>query len=155
MSHSILLEKRLYRGSKGCTLHWVKNWLGDWTQRVDGLKSSWHSVTTEPQGSVLGPIPFNILVYDLDEWIKDTFSKSTDGIRLGRSVDLLEGKKALQRDLDRLDQWVEANDMKFNKVKRWALPSSHNSHMQQCSLGKEWLESCPAKKNLVVLIDRS
>ncbi|TRZ14993.1 hypothetical protein HGM15179_012112 [Zosterops borbonicus] len=121
VSHGTLLAKLAAHGLDRSTLCWVRNWLDGRAQRVvvNCAVSSWGQspVVFLHQGSVLGPALFNIFIDDMDEAIKSFISKFVDDTQLGARVDRLEDRRALQGDLEWLDQWAESNKMKFNKSK--------------------------------------
>ena len=70
-----------------------------------------------PQGLVLGPVLFLVFIDDLEEGLMSKVLKFADDTKIFRRVDSEEDRNVLQRDLDRLVQWSEMWQMKFNIAK--------------------------------------
>ncbi|GAB0176223.1 cAMP-dependent protein kinase inhibitor alpha [Grus japonensis] len=116
--------------------------------------SKWRSVMYGVhRGSVLGPALFNIFVGDMDSGIERTLSKFANDTKLCGVVDMLEGRDAIHRDLDRLERWVCVNHMKFNKAKGKILHIGQGNPKHNYRLGREWIESSPEEKDLGMLVD--
>ncbi|PKU29665.1 hypothetical protein llap_20031 [Limosa lapponica baueri] len=89
----------------------------------------------------------------MDEGTECTFSKFADDTKLGGVAHTPEGCAAIQRDLDRLENWAVRNLMKFSKGKCRVLHLVRNNPIHQCRLGADLLESSSAVRDRGVLLD--
>ena len=98
-----------------------------------------------PQGSVLGPILFLIYINDIDEGLTCKVSKFADDTKIAHSVTTTHAKEKLQTDIDKLVNWADKWQMKFNVDKCKVLQiGSNNDHIQYemngvdiCNVDKE------------------
>jgi hypothetical protein len=127
------LRKLGISGKLGILLH---NFLNEREQVVlaNGLKSKSSKVRSGvPQGTVLGPILFLILINDIDEEINSEsfISLFADDTRIGRKVNDEDDVESLQQDLLKLYKWQEDNNMLFNSSKFEVLRYGKNQSLKE------------------------
>ncbi|CAM4678889.1 unnamed protein product [Caretta caretta] len=134
----------------------IRNWLKGRLQRVTlkGELSDWKEVTSGvPQGSVLGPILFNLFITDLGTKSKSVLIKFADDTELGGIANIEKNRDILQEGLDDLVNWNNSNRMKFNSEKCKVMHFGINNKNFCYKLGTHYLEVTEEEKDLRALVD--
>ena len=132
VDHHILLRKLQDSGITGKIGTWISNFISDRKQTVTVNQKQSRSETVTsgvPQGSVLGPILFLIMISDIDtDIIKSTVSSFADDTKVSHIVQLRQDCLDLQASLDTIYDWSDTNNLKFNSLKFQALRYGNNKN---------------------------
>ena len=131
VDHSNLLSKLQKLNLLSYLLYWFESYLSKRRFRVSvrGSFSSWSPVTSGvPQGSVLGPILFNIFINDLPPSLQHSFCiLFADDLKLYRLIQSNADHILLQSDLNKIAQWASVNKISFNISKSAVLHLGSNN----------------------------
>ena len=109
-----------------------------------------------PQGSILGPILFNIFINNLDEGVNATILlKFADDTKVGQHITSWCDNAQLQLNLDRLCTWADMWGMRFNIEKCHILHLGHTNPRHIYKMNNVVLETREEEKDLGVLISSS
>ena len=135
VNFNVLFHKLKSLGVDGKLGKWLYAFLTNRTQTV--LVNGVHSIpflvlSGVPQGSVLGPLLFLILIADIDKNLDHCLLSSfADDTRVNKSISSSLDMINMQSNLDKIFKWADDNKLSFNGDKfellRYNVPSSLSS----------------------------
>lgn len=121
IDHKILLQKLLQAGIHGDLYRWFVSYIENRSQAVvlNGYRSKWSIVPSGvPQGSLLGPLLFNIFINDVTQCIKySQLLLYADDMKIFKKITSFEDCQLLQNDLDSFEQYCLINKLDLNVKK--------------------------------------
>lgn len=123
---SLLIRKLSMYGIEHGALRWFEDYLSDRTQVVrigDELSDALSVKLGVPQGSVLGPLLFNLYINDLGDCLVSSRMKllADDTLNYLMTNDISGGQRLINEDLDRLYEKICQNKLKLNVNKTKAM----------------------------------
>ena len=122
-----------------------------------GSSSDWAAVHSGvPQGSVLGPLLFNIFAFDLPFCVQSNLRQYADDTVLYRVIKTPDDEVTLQNDLQHINTRCNLNRMALNpnKCKLMTVTRSRNPAKPLYNIGDYTLENVDNYKYLGVIISR-
>ena len=159
INHQLLLAKLHAYGFSQQALAIICSYLSNRKQRIkiNNVFSSWKDlILGVPQGSVLGPLLFNIYLNDLFFFLKDVgICNFADDTTTYISDESLENVlKSLEKNSMLAIRWFENNYMKLNTDKCRLIVSGYKHEQVWANIGKDLIWESNDVKLLGVTIDR-
>ncbi|CAM5143004.1 unnamed protein product [Natator depressus] len=123
---------------------------------MNGKFSEWSEVTSGvPQGSVVGPILFNLFINDLEKGVNSEVAKFADDTKLLKIVKTKADCEELQKDLTKLSDWATKWQMKFNVDECKVMHTGKNDPHYTYNMMGANLATTNQERELGVIVDSS
>ena len=111
--------------------------------------------TGVPQGSVLGPLLFNIYINDIAQNIQSTSKLYADDLKLSCIVNKENNCNILQNDMKELNKWCAENNLQLNLEKCFVMSFSNklNEIANNYVINNQSLTKVSSFKDLVITYD--
>ena len=160
---AIICEKLNNIGINHNVGRWIHNFLTGRTFSVVVNKTKSDEVSVEssvPQGTVIAPLLFLILINDIDQDIDDCdVSTFADDTKIAKTIKEDSDRSSLQKGLNKLCEWTTTNNMVFNEDKFQAIsysPKPEDSEKTAYTTGKGTIIKEDAEiKDLGVLMHKN
>lgn len=118
VDHDILLHKIRATGADENTVKWFTSYLCNRKQfvKLNNISSSREGIKCGvPQGSILGPLLFNIYVNDMCRAVLcDIFLYADDSMLVVSGKNVLDIEKTLECEMNKLSVWLESNKLSLH-----------------------------------------